>query len=136
MSAQLSAYEEARVRLKEQPRTWLVTGAAGFIGSNLVEALLNLDQWVVGLDNFSTGYLHNLDQVREGVSGERWSRFALIEGDIRILEDCRIACKQVDYVLHQAALGSVPRSIEDPVATNETNVTGFLHMLVAARDAR
>jgi len=130
-----SAYEEVSVRLKEEPKTWLVTGAAGFIGSNLVETLLDLDQRVVGLDNFSTGHRRNLAQVRESVSGQRWGRFAFIEGDIRNPEDCRRACEGVDYVLHQAALGSVPRSIKDPIASNGSNVTGFLNMLVAARDA-
>jgi UDP-N-acetylglucosamine 4-epimerase len=130
------AYREAKAQLREKPRTWLVTGAAGFIGSNLVEALLTLDQRVVGLDNFSTGYRRNLDQVREVVSRETWSRFAFVEGDVRSLEDCRRACEGTDCVLHQAALGSVPRSIKDPIATNESNVTGFLNMLVAARDAR
>jgi UDP-N-acetylglucosamine/UDP-N-acetyl-alpha-D-glucosaminouronate 4-epimerase len=129
------AYREAKAQLREKPRTWLVTGAAGFIGSNLVEALLTLDQRVVGLDNFSTGYRRNLDQLREVVSRETWSRFAFIEGDVRSLEDCRRACEGIDCVLHQAALGSVPRSIKDPIATNESNVTGFLNMLVAARDA-
>jgi UDP-N-acetylglucosamine 4-epimerase len=121
--------------LAEQPRAWLVTGAAGFIGSNLVEALLGLGQRVVGLDNFSTGHRHNLDQVRDAVGSEAWGRFAFIEGDIRDLATCRRACEGVDYVLHQAALGSVPRSIEDPIASHDSNVTGFLHMLVAARDA-
>ena len=129
------AYREAKAQLREKPRTWLVTGAAGFIGSNLAEALLRLDQRVVGLDNFSTGYRRNLDQVREVVSRETWSRFAFVEGDVRSLEDCRRACEGIDCVLHQAALGSVPRSIKDPIATNESNVTGFLNMLVAARDA-
>jgi len=104
-------YEEAKARLREEPRTWLVTGAAGFIGSNLVEALLDLDQRVVGLDNLSTGRWYNLDQVREGGSSERWDRFAFIEGDVRSLKDCRRACEGIDCVLHQAALGSVPRFI-------------------------
>ena len=129
------AYEEAKAQLRENPMTWLVTGAAGFIGSNLVEALLALDQRVVGLDNFSTGYRRNLDQLREGVSGATWGRFVFIEGDVQSLEDCRRACEGIDCVLHQAALGSVPRSIKDPIATNESNVTGFVNMLVAARDA-
>src|SRR5215211_7804528 len=136
VNAEASAYEVAEARLREEPRTWLVTGAAGFIGSNLVEALLDLDQRVVGLDNLSTGRWYNLDQVREGGSSERWDRFAFIEGDVRSLKDCRRACEGIDCVLHQAALGSVPRSIKDPIATNESNVTGFLNMLVAARDAR
>jgi UDP-N-acetylglucosamine/UDP-N-acetyl-alpha-D-glucosaminouronate 4-epimerase len=117
------------------PRTWLVTGVAGFIGSNLLESLLQLGQRVVGLDNFATGHQHNLDQVEEAVGPEAWSRFRFIEGDIRSLDTCRAACEGVDVVLHQAALGSVPRSIDDPITSHDTNVTGFLHMLVAARDA-
>lgn len=121
--------------IAQQPRTWLVTGVAGFIGSNLLEALLGLGQRVVGLDNFSTGYRHNLEQVRAAVGAEAWSSFRFIEGDIRSPEACREACRGVDIVLHQAALGSVPRSIEDPVTTHDCNVTGFLNMLVAARDA-
>jgi len=123
-------------RIAASQRTWLVTGVAGFIGSNLLEALLELDQRVVGLDNFATGHRHNLEQVREKVGPERWSRFRFIEGDIRSLDACRAACAGVDIVLHEAALGSVPRSIDDPVTSHDTNVTGFLHMLVAARDAR
>lgn len=115
--------------------TWLVTGCAGFIGSNLIEALLKLGQRVAGLDNFSTGFRHNLDQVRAAVGNEAWSRFRFIEGDIRSLDTCRKACEGVGVVLHQAALGSVPRSIEDPITSHECNVTGFLNMLVAARDA-
>src|SRR5829696_6901532 len=136
MNAEAGAYEKTKASLRKKPRTWLVTGVAGFIGSNLLEGLLDLDQKVVGLDNFSTGSWHNLDQVREGVTNEKWDRFTFIEGDIRRLADCRQACDSVDYVLHQAALGSVPRSVEDPLATNESNVTGFLNMLVAARDAK
>src|SRR6185295_18371526 len=116
-------------------RTWLVTGVAGFIGSNLLEALLSLGQRVVGLDNFSTGFRHNLDQVEEAVGPEAWSRFRFIEGDIRDLDTCREACAGVDVVLHEAALGSVPRSIDDPLTSHACNVTGFLNMLVAARDA-
>lgn len=131
----MSRYEEVQAELRAQPRTWLVTGCAGFIGSNLLEKLLELGQTVVGLDNFSTGHQHNLDDVRECVGDEAWSRFRFIEGDIRALDDCHRACEGVDYVLHQAALGSVPRSLVDPVTTNESNVTGFLNMLVAARDA-
>ena len=118
------------------PRTWLVTGAAGFIGSNLLEALLFLGQRVVGLDNFATGHRHNLEQVREAVGEERWKNFRFLEGDIRSLDACREACRGVDIVLHEAALGSVPRSIDDPITSHDTNVTGFLHMLVAARDAK
>ena len=117
-------------------RTWLITGVAGFIGSTLLENLLKLGQRVVGLDNFSTGYRHNLDQVKASVGPQAWARFSFIEGDIRSLPTCHRACTGVDIVLHQAALGSVPRSIEDPIATHESNVTGFLHMLVAARDAK
>ncbi len=117
-------------------RTWLVTGAAGFIGSNLLEALLSLGQRVVGLDNFATGFQHNLDQVEEAVGPEAWARFRFIEGDIRSLDTCREACRGAAIVLHEAALGSVPRSIDDPIASHDTNVTGFLNMLVAARDAR
>jgi UDP-N-acetylglucosamine 4-epimerase len=116
-------------------RTWLVTGVAGFIGSNLLEALLKRGQRVVGLDNFSTGFRHNLEQVCQAVEPAQWARLRFIEGDIRSLETCRAACEGVDVVLHEAALGSVPRSIEDPIASHESNVTGFLNMLVAARDA-
>lgn len=114
---------------------WLVTGAAGFIGSNLVEHLLLMDQEVTGLDNFSTGHQHNLDAVQATVSERQWSGFTFIKGDIRDLQTCREACSQKDYVLHQAALGSVPRSVENPILTNENNISGFLNMLVAARDA-
>jgi UDP-N-acetylglucosamine 4-epimerase len=131
----MTAYEKLKTELKRTPRTWLVTGVAGFIGSNLLETLLLLNQKVVGLDNFSTGYQHNLDEVERLVSKEQWSNFHFIEGDIRDLATCRKACSNVAYVLHQAALGSVPRSIEDPVNTNENNISGFLNMLVAARDA-
>ncbi len=120
----------------DKQQTWLVTGCAGFIGSNLIESLLQRGQKVVGLDNFSTGFQHNLDQVEAAVGRETWKRFRFIEGDIRSLDTCREACKGVDYVLHEAALGSVPRSIDDPIASHESNVTGFLNMLVAARDAR
>lgn len=131
-----SAYQELQDRLRRQPRTWLVTGVAGFIGSNLLEALLRLDQRVVGLDNFATGLQRNLDEIRSALPPEQWSRFTFHEGDIRKLEDCRRACEDIDYVLHQAALGSVPRSLADPITTNSTNIDGFLNMLVAARDAK
>ncbi|MDP9990123.1 UDP-N-acetylglucosamine 4-epimerase [Variovorax boronicumulans] len=130
-----SAYDKLRARLLTERHVWLVTGVAGFIGSNLLETLLKLDQQVVGLDNFATGHLRNLEEVRTLVSADQWARFSFIEGDIRKLEDCRRACDGVEYVLHQAALGSVPRSLADPIATNATNIDGFLNMLVAARDA-
>ncbi len=133
--ATTTAFEALQATLRAQPRTWLVTGAAGFIGSNLLETLLKLDQRVVGLDNFATGHQHNLDEVRTLVDAAQWARFRFIEGDIRELADCQAACAGVDHVLHQAALGSVPRSLADPIATNAANITGFLNMLVAARDA-
>jgi UDP-N-acetylglucosamine 4-epimerase len=129
------AYAQLKRDLLASPRTWLITGVAGFIGSNLLETLLSLNQRVVGLDNFATGKRENLSEVQGGVGEERWRNFRLIEGDIRNLTDCQSACAGVDYVLHQAALGSVPRSLEDPLTTNETNITGFLNMLIAARDA-
>lgn len=128
--------ETIRNQLKVKSKKWLVTGVAGFIGCNLLEELLGLGQSVVGLDNFSTGHQHNLDQVQQKVRDDQWRQFRFIEGDIRKLEDCRTACEGVDYVLHQAALGSVPRSLEDPITTNANNIDGFLNMLVAARDAQ
>src|SRR6266851_2253539 len=121
--------------LQKAPKTWLVTGCAGFIGSNLLERLLRLGQNVVGLDNFSTGFRHNLEQVEDAVGPESWVGFRFLEGDIRSLETCRAACEGADIVLHQAALGSVPRSIDDPITSHASNVTGFLNTLVAARDA-
>tara|TARA_Y100001970_G_scaffold66051_2_gene84405 strand:- start:14280 stop:15308 length:1029 start_codon:yes stop_codon:yes gene_type:complete len=132
----MTRYEELLQTLPQDPKTWLVTGVAGFIGSNLLETLLKLDQTVIGLDNFATGYQRNLDEVQTLVTAEQWARFRFIEGDIRNLDDCRKACEGVNYVLHQAALGSVPRSINDPITTNATNIDGFLNMLVAARDAK
>lgn len=132
----MTRYDQLCLDLPKNPKTWLVTGVAGFIGSNLLETLLKLDQRVVGLDNFATGHQRNLDEVQGLVSAERWARFSFIEGDIRRLEDCRRACEGVDYVLHQAALGSVPRSLNDPITSNATNIDGFLNMLVAARDAK
>lgn len=132
----MTRYELLKQELCSSPKTWLVTGVAGFIGSNLLETLLKLDQIVVGLDNFATGHQRNLDEVRSLVSGEQWARFRFIRGDIRLLDDCRTACEGVDYVLHQAALGSVPRSLDDPITSNATNISGFLNMLVAARDAK
>ncbi len=132
----MTRYDEVKADLKANPKTWLITGVAGFIGSNLLETLLKLDQTVVGLDNFATGHQYNLDEVQTLVSEQQWARFRFIEGDIRNLEDCREAVKGTDYVLHQAALGSVPRSIEDPIATNQANIDGFLNMLVAAKDEK
>lgn len=131
----MNQYQTVCEQLKYAPKTWLITGVAGFIGSNLLETLLKLDQKVVGLDNFATGYQHNLDEVKGCVSEAQWSNFNFIEGDIRQFADCQTACNGVDYVLHQAALGSVPRSIVDPITTNDTNISGFLNMLTAARDA-
>jgi len=135
----VTRYQEVKEQLKAKPKTWLVTGCAGFIGSNLLETLLLLDQKVVGLDNFATGHQHNLDEVEEQVSAEQWQNFNFIEGDIRNVDDCTKAVghseNSVDYILHQAALGSVPRSIADPVLTNSANITGFLNMLVAAKEA-
>ena len=131
----MNQYQQVCDKLKTAPKTWLVTGVAGFIGSNLLETLLKLNQTVVGLDNFATGHQHNLDEVKGCVSEAQWSNFNFIEGDIRQFADCQTACNGVDYVLHQAALGSVPRSIVDPITTNDTNISGFLNMLTAARDA-
>ena len=132
----VTAYQQVTEALVNEPKVWLITGVAGFIGSNLLENLLLLNQKVVGLDNFATGFQHNLDEVRWVVTAEQWQRFTFIEGDIRNLADCQSACADVDYILHQAGLGSVPRSIADPINTNETNISGFLNMLVAARDAK
>ncbi|CAN7619221.1 SDR family oxidoreductase [Massilia sp. LjRoot122] len=132
----MNKFQEVQQHLLQQRYHWLVTGAAGFIGSNLVESLLRLGQQVTGLDNFATGHRHNLEMVREAVGQEAWSRFTFIEGDIRSTAECARACAGVDFVLHQAALGSVSRSIDNPITTNEVNVTGFLNMLVAARDAK
>ncbi len=126
--------DEVKAQLKANPKSWLVTGVAAFIGSSLVEELLNLGQTVVGLDNFSTGKHENLEDVRKEVGPDKWERFHFMEADIRDLEDCLKACDSADYVLHQAALGSVPRSIDDPIRTNQSNIDGFLNMLVAARD--
>jgi len=123
--------------LRSITSTWLITGVAGFIGSNLLEALLRSNQRVVGLDNFSTGHRCNIESVEGVVTPQQWERFQFYEGDICNLDTCRDALSTgVDYVLHQAALGSVPRSINDPIASNLNNVSGFLNMLVASRDAR
>src|SRR5689334_11199423 len=118
----MSVFTDLSRTLHEHPRVWLVTGSAGFIGSNLVEGLLRLDQRVVGLDNYSTGSRGNLEEVRGVVSQQQWSRFHQIDGDIRDLAACQEACQRVDYVLHQAALGSVPRSLVEPLASHEHNV--------------
>src|SRR5438132_1495051 len=128
-------YSKSKTDLQAGPKTWLITGVAGFIGSYLLETLLKLHQHVTGLDNFSTGKKSNLDQVHSLVSESQWARFRLIESDIAELSACRRACAKVDFVLHQAALGSVPRSMEDPLTTHQSNVTGFLNLLLAARDA-
>ena len=132
----MTKYESILTQLQSQPETWLITGVAGFIGSNLLEALLKNNQKVVGLDNFATGHSYNLDKVKSLVSEEQWKKFNFIEGDMCELEVCKQACEGVSYVLHQAALGSVPRSVEDPITTNSANINGFLNMLVAARDAK
>ncbi len=131
----MTRYQTIQQTLRTKPYRWLITGVAGFIGSNLLEALLKLNQNVVGLDNFSTGYQHNLDQVKTIVDHASWANFAFHQGDIRSLQDCQKACENIDFVLHHAALGSVPRSIEDPIQTNESNISGFINMLVASRDA-
>ena len=132
----MSQYQTVCEQLQQAPKTWLITGVAGFIGSNLLETLLKLNQNVVGLDNFATGHQYNLDEVQSLVKPEQWANFKFYKGDIRNFADCQKACAGVDYVLHEAALGSVPRSIADPITTNAANITGFLNMLVAARDAK
>lgn len=131
----MNTYKRVLDQLQSYPKTWLITGVAGFIGSNLLEHLLRLDQQIIGLDNFSTGKRSNLDEVRNTVAEHQWQKFKFVEGDIRELSTCHQVCAGVDYILHEAALGSVPRSIADPIASNDSNVTGFLNMLVAARDA-
>ncbi len=128
----MTQYQKILSELNSTPKRWLVTGVAGFIGSNLLETLLKNNQIVFGLDNFSTGHHHNLEQVKDLVTDYQWKNFTLIEGDIRNIDDCNNACNNIDYVLHQAALGSVPRSIEDPILTNDNNTSGFLNMLYAA----
>jgi UDP-N-acetylglucosamine 4-epimerase len=136
----MSKYHEIQDYLRTNQRLWLVTGVAGFIGSNLLEKLLILNQRVVGLDNFDTGYQYNIDSAIQDASSivgkNLINNFKFIEGDIRKLDDCKEACNEIDYVLHQAALGSVPRSIENPINTNKANIDGFLNMLVASKDAR
>lgn len=130
----MNAYENLKQEMLAEPKVWLVTGAAGFIGSNLLEALLRLNQRVVGLDNYATGSRQNLEQVRELVGPARWNKFQQIEGDTRDLDTCKQASQGVNYVLHQAALGSVPRSLANPADSHASNVTGFLNVLLAARD--
>jgi UDP-N-acetylglucosamine 4-epimerase len=132
----MTAYTQLQTRLQSEPQNWLITGVAGFIGSNILETLLRLNQRVVGLDNFATGHQRNLDEVQTLVSPTQWANFSLIKGDICNLADCQKAVTGVEYVLHQAALGSVPRSVADPITTNATNISGFLNMLLAARDAK
>ena len=128
-------YARTREELANSPRKWLITGAAGFIGSNLLQTLLELDQHVVGLDNFATGHRANLQEVERRVAPAQWRRFRFLEGDIRDQAACGRACEGIEFVLHQAALGSVPRSLEDPITTNSVNLGGFLEMLTAARGA-
>ncbi|WP_350645404.1 NAD-dependent epimerase/dehydratase family protein [Pseudoalteromonas sp. G24-MNA-CIBAN-0072] len=130
----MSQFEKVKAELLTSPKTWLVTGVAGFIGSNLLETLLKLNQKVIGLDNFATGHQHNLDEVKNIVTEVQWSNFTFHNGDIRNYSDCEAAVKGADYILHQAALGSVPRSIADPIMTNSANITGFLNMLQAAKE--
>jgi UDP-N-acetylglucosamine/UDP-N-acetylgalactosamine 4-epimerase len=127
-------FEELIRRMTKEPKRWLVTGVAGFIGSNLLEQLLKIDQVIVGLDNFSTGHKNNLSNVQSLVSKEQWAQFHFVEGDIRNAETCQKVCEDIDFVLHEAAIGSVPRSIKDPIFTNDNNISGMLNMLVAARD--
>jgi UDP-N-acetylglucosamine/UDP-N-acetylgalactosamine 4-epimerase len=135
----MTKYEQLQKYLKNNQKVWLITGVAGFIGSNLLEKLLILNQKVVGLDNFDTGHQHNIDQAindaNNATGKDLSSNFKFVNGDIRELSNCKEACDGVDYVLHQAALGSVPRSIEDPINTNRANIDGFLNMLVASKDA-
>jgi len=130
----MSTYEQLKQQMPAEPRAWLVTGVAGFIGSHLLETLLRLNQQVVGLDNYATGCRQNLEQVRELVGPDRWNNFHPLEGDTRDLDTCQRACANVDYVLHQAGLGSVPRSLANPADSHASNVTGFLNILLAARD--
>ncbi len=132
----MPTYPQLQSELKRAPRSWLVTGAGGFIGANLTEALLRLGQRVTGLDNFSTGHKRNLDEVKAALPREDWARFEFVPGDVCDVETCRQVCRGVDFVLHEAALGSVPRSIEDPLTSHASNVTGFLNLLVAVRDAK
>ena len=126
-------YNELKRKITSEPKRWLITGVAGFIGSNLLEVLLKLNQNVVGLDNLSTGSINNLNEVNSLVSDSQWKNFKFVNGDIRNYDNCEIACEDINYVLHQAALGSVPRSLKDPISTNENNIDGFLNILMAAK---
>jgi UDP-N-acetylglucosamine 4-epimerase len=132
----MTTYQHLQQELRAEPRSWLVTGCAGFIGSHLLETLLGLGQTVVGLDNFSTGSPRNLDDVRRNVCDEAWTRFTFHEGSVQEMSACRVASDRVDYVLHHAGFVSVPLSIKDPIGCHGTNVTGTLKLLVAARDNR
>lgn len=132
----MTQFDEIKSSLTKHQATWCITGVAGFIGSNLLETLLKLNQKVIGLDNFATGYQKNLDEVQLHVGTDQWNNFSFVQGDIRNLDDCNKAVEGADYVLHQAALGSVPRSLNDPITTNEVNISGHLNMLTAARDAQ
>ena len=136
----MSKYQKLQDYLRKNQKTWLITGVAGFIGSNILEKLLVLNQKVVGLDNFNTGHQYNIDQAiydANNLIGKDVSKnFKFINGDISNLKDCKKACNGINYVLHQAALGSVPRSIKDPIKSNESNIDGFLNMLVASKDEK
>jgi UDP-N-acetylglucosamine 4-epimerase len=134
-NSESTLYAQLRIALRAQPRRWLVTGAAGFIGSNIIEELLRLDQLVIGLDNFATGSRLNLLEVQKNVGDAAWQRFQLLHGDITDIAICKHSVRGVDHVLHQAALGSVPRSLADPIASHAANVTGFLNVMVAAKEA-
>ena len=131
----MSSYNKIKTKLLKEQKTWLITGVAGFIGSNLLETLLQLDQRIIGLDNFSTGHEANLKKVSSLVSDAQWKNFTFMEGDICDYETCIKATTNVEYVLHQAALGSVPRSVADPILTNNVNISGFLNMLTAAKNS-
>ncbi len=131
----MNKYKNIQLQLKNDPKKWVITGVAGFIGCNLLEALLKLDQFIIGLDNFSTGSQDNLNHVQKSVSKDQWERFSFFKGDILDSKICSEICKDADYVLHQAALGSVPRSIEDPYNSNNSNISGFLNMLIAAKES-